>query len=145
MATKKDPMLLELGKYLRTLREGRGVSQEELAARCGLHRTYLGSIERGEYHKLLKNFERRLLKLLEETSCVSPSQPFGRVSAPKIDFPNPSVPLTKRKAAKLWGGDMTSKKLTGLMKSGTVRYTEINRQTFQFCCDDARGLPPATS
>ena len=58
MATKKDPMLLELGKYLRTLREGRGVSQEELAARCGLHRTYLGSIERGEYNLTLRSLRR---------------------------------------------------------------------------------------
>jgi len=46
----KDPMLLQLGKYLRQAREKRGWSQEELAYKCGLHRTYIGSVERGEYN-----------------------------------------------------------------------------------------------
>lgn len=37
-----------LGHAVRALREAAGLSQEELAARCGLHRTYVGGIERGE-------------------------------------------------------------------------------------------------
>lgn len=36
-----------LGRAVRDLRLARGLSQEELAARCGLHRTYVGGIERG--------------------------------------------------------------------------------------------------
>jgi transcriptional regulator with XRE-family HTH domain len=43
---------------LRTLREKAGLSQEELAHRAGLHRTYVGSIERGERNVCLKNIER---------------------------------------------------------------------------------------
>jgi transcriptional regulator with XRE-family HTH domain len=37
-----------LGRAVRFLREQRNLSQEELAARCGMHRTYVGGIERGE-------------------------------------------------------------------------------------------------
>ncbi len=46
-----------LASNLRTLRRAQGVSQEELAARCGLHRTYVGSVERGERNVTLSTLE----------------------------------------------------------------------------------------
>lgn len=45
----KNPTLArQLGALIRQLRLEAGISQEEFADRCEIHRTYIGSIERGE-------------------------------------------------------------------------------------------------
>ena len=43
------------GERVRKLRQTKGLSQEELAFRAKMHRTYLGGIERGERNPALKN------------------------------------------------------------------------------------------
>ena len=43
------------GERVRELRHEKGLSQEELAFRAKIHRTYLGGIERGERNPALKN------------------------------------------------------------------------------------------
>jgi transcriptional regulator with XRE-family HTH domain len=44
-----DPVITAaIGRAIRFLREQEQLSQEELAARCKTHRTYIGGIERGE-------------------------------------------------------------------------------------------------
>ena len=40
--------LSSLGRAVRTRREALGLSQEELGSLADLHRTYVGSVERGE-------------------------------------------------------------------------------------------------
>ncbi len=37
-----------LAENMRTYRQQQSISQEELAGMCGLHRTYIGSVERAE-------------------------------------------------------------------------------------------------
>lgn len=48
---------------VRTRRNAKGLSQEELAELAGLHRTYIGSIERAERNVSLDNIERLALAL----------------------------------------------------------------------------------
>jgi transcriptional regulator with XRE-family HTH domain len=43
-------MLRRLGDFLRAAREAHGWSQEDLAFEAGVHRTYVGGVERGEYN-----------------------------------------------------------------------------------------------
>lgn len=54
---EKDAVLKRFGKRVRELREKAGMSQETFAARCGLDRTYIGGIERGERNLSLRNIE----------------------------------------------------------------------------------------
>lgn len=49
---------ISFGKRVRTLREAKGVSQEELAENAGLDRTYISSVERGKRNISLLNIER---------------------------------------------------------------------------------------
>lgn len=44
-----------LASNVRRLRTSTGLSQEELAARAGLHRTYISSVERGQRNVSLEN------------------------------------------------------------------------------------------
>ncbi|PAV24733.1 transcriptional regulator [Tamilnaduibacter salinus] len=43
-----EQSLTDLGTRVRRARLAKGYSQDDFAERCGLHRTYIGSIERGE-------------------------------------------------------------------------------------------------
>ena len=47
MARSAQPLLRKIGDRVRQARLGRGLSQEELAHRAGLDRSYMSGIERG--------------------------------------------------------------------------------------------------
>ena len=46
-----------LSENIRAYRQKNGVSQDEFAAQCGVHRTYVGSIERCERNVTLATLE----------------------------------------------------------------------------------------
>lgn len=54
----KREVLIKFGKKVREERDRLGLSQEELAARAGVHRTYIGMIERAEKNITLENIEK---------------------------------------------------------------------------------------
>jgi transcriptional regulator with XRE-family HTH domain len=53
-----EDIRVRLGKALRQRRHKLGVSQEEFADMCGLDRTYIGGIERGERNVAVVNIEK---------------------------------------------------------------------------------------
>jgi transcriptional regulator with XRE-family HTH domain len=56
--------LEKFGEKVREERHRLGLSQEELASRAGVHRTYIGMIERAEKNITLENIE-KIAKALE--------------------------------------------------------------------------------
>ena len=73
----KDAMLVQLGEYLRQVREQRGFSQEAFAFKCGLHRTYIGAVERGEYNVTL-----RTLKRITDALGITLADAIGSIAEP---------------------------------------------------------------
>jgi transcriptional regulator with XRE-family HTH domain len=65
----------KLGDRIRKLRSRRGWSQEQFAAVSGLHRTYIGAVERGE-----KNLTLSTLHTLAKTLDTSIAQLFRGIA-----------------------------------------------------------------
>lgn len=82
------PLRERLGLAIRRLRKRAGYSQESFADAVGLHRTYMGSVERGERNVSLDNIERiataldlstaRLLLEAEKESAAEEATPGHR-------------------------------------------------------------------
>ena len=60
----KREILIKFGQKVRQERTRLGLSQEALASRAGVHRTYVGMIERAEKNITLENIE-KIAKALE--------------------------------------------------------------------------------
>ncbi len=58
LSIMKRSLLIKFGKKVRDERIGLGFSQEKLASRAGVHRTYIGMIERAEKNITLENIEK---------------------------------------------------------------------------------------
>ncbi|MBU0721856.1 helix-turn-helix domain-containing protein [Patescibacteria group bacterium] len=54
----KKKVLLKFGEKIREERLKQNLSQEKLATKAGVHRTYIGMIERAEKNITLENIER---------------------------------------------------------------------------------------
>jgi transcriptional regulator with XRE-family HTH domain len=87
-------LLKALGERVRQLRLKRGYSQEAFADHCGVHRTFMGTIERGETNISFQNLARiasglnvtlsRLLSGIEERAAkISTDKPVSGMSSSK--------------------------------------------------------------
>ena len=54
----RSEVLIKFGEKVREKRTKMSLSQEELAERAGVHRTYIGMIERAEKNITLENIEK---------------------------------------------------------------------------------------
>lgn len=73
----RSPSHEAFGRAVRQLREHRGLTQERLARECGLDRTYVGGIERGERNPSFTNIVR-----LAAALGVRPSELLQRAERP---------------------------------------------------------------
>lgn len=58
MPAPLSPQHLALGNAIRHLRQHQGISQERLAQIAGVHRNYVGAVERGERNIAYTNLTR---------------------------------------------------------------------------------------
>ncbi|MCQ2384936.1 MAG: helix-turn-helix transcriptional regulator [Paludibacteraceae bacterium] len=55
---EKEEILIQFGRRVQQLRLEAKLSQEDLAFKAGLHRTYIGMIERAEKNITLRNIDK---------------------------------------------------------------------------------------
>lgn len=89
-------VLKVLGLRIRDLRRAQGLSQEDFADKCGVHRTFMGTVERGESNLSFSNILKvastlgiSLSALFEEIDQDVVSG--GRGNAMKEDGPGPTA------------------------------------------------------
>ena len=58
LSSMKRGILIKFGNKVRKERAKLGLSQEKLATKAGVHRTYIGMIERAEKNITLENIEK---------------------------------------------------------------------------------------
>lgn len=71
MVTQKD-LRQQFGAKVRLLRLKKGLTQEQLASRAGMHFTYVGQIERGRRNPSLVNIEKLAKALGVPSSTILP-------------------------------------------------------------------------
>lgn len=87
--------LQTFGRRIRALRAVRGMTQEDLAARCGLFRTYMSRIETGQanptlliIHALAVCLDVPIVQLFAEDALAVAAEPPGGVIAPHPERPS---------------------------------------------------------
>ena len=88
-----SPAHVAFGAAIRAIRKEQGVSQEALALKCGLDRSYFGAVERGERNVSLTNILR-----IADALQTHGADLFARAEAGKQLSANTGVEYTPRGA-----------------------------------------------
>ncbi|HXQ18138.1 MAG TPA: helix-turn-helix transcriptional regulator [Acidimicrobiales bacterium] len=75
VGTVEGDLQRRLGRNLRALRLAKGLSQEAFADLLGIHRTYIGGLERGERNVTLRTVERIADRLGDEAARLLHDEP----------------------------------------------------------------------
>jgi transcriptional regulator with XRE-family HTH domain len=78
MASQRKPAEHLLGDVIRSRREELRLSQEDLALECGLHRTYISQLERGQKSPTL-----RALIVIAKALKIEPAELVKRATTDK--------------------------------------------------------------
>ncbi|MDB6033479.1 MAG: helix-turn-helix domain protein [Verrucomicrobiales bacterium] len=70
----KRDVQCRFGDTVKAFRSELGISQEELAGRSGLHRTYISDVERGARNVSLKTIEKLAIALEISVSALFPNR-----------------------------------------------------------------------
>jgi transcriptional regulator with XRE-family HTH domain len=95
----KNSELQILGQNIRKVRRGLKLSQEDLADRCDLHRTYICDVERGARNvtfgtllRLARGLDMPVSELIRTAESATPGRPEavvveGNLAAPQVQRP----------------------------------------------------------
>ena len=88
-----QPSRTRVATHLRRLRLHLGLSQEALADRAALHRTYIGQVERGERNVTVETVDRIAAALgVDASELFSPLRPSASAPDPSVAQPGPLGP-----------------------------------------------------
>lgn len=82
---ERPAVLLAFGRAVREARKARGFSQEAFADRCGIDRSYMGCVERGERNLALVNIDKIINAL-----GMPPSEFFKALDKPTDEAEKPA-------------------------------------------------------
>ena len=88
----KDPLLVMLGKVIASHRKMLGLSQEALGDALGKHRTYIGSVERGETNITLMN----LIRVADALN--TPVWTLLAEADVRLKMPDPEIKISSRQS-----------------------------------------------
>jgi transcriptional regulator with XRE-family HTH domain len=80
-SARHERLLSALSRTLQARREYLGMSQEEVATKAGLHRTYLSDIERGARNLSVKNLSR----LAEASNLLQAAEAYASEMTPPAE------------------------------------------------------------
>jgi transcriptional regulator with XRE-family HTH domain len=87
----------ELGQRIRAMRRKKGMTQEDMADRCGLHWTYIGGLERGERNPTLTTMQKIALGLNIPLRDMLDRNPSTTVATPREKKEGKLLKLLRRK------------------------------------------------